>query len=316
VTWDCIFMGAYVDLDSLIALQYKARGYTLHHNQPVHSLLFGRRTSHVRGRGLDFEELRGYVSGDDVRRIDWRVTARMQKPYVRVYSEERDRPTMLVVDQCINMFFGSRLSMKSVVAAEFAALAAWRVFAEGDRVGAFIFNDDTIEEVKARRSRATVLRILEVIAKQNRLLRGDSPARPRPSRLNEVLDAVARICHHDALILIASDFDGADEKTRNLMLNLSRSNDVACCLTYDPLAVQLPPSEQLVVSNGELQVEVMLGEEKVRHSILDASDRRLRRILSWQHELGVPVLPVSTAEDVAQQLRHLLGRVAAIGRRQ
>ena len=308
-------MGAYVDLDSLIGLQFKAQGYTLRHNQPVHSLLFGRRASHVRGRGLDFEELRCYVSGDDVRSIDWRVTARMQKPYVRVYSEERDRPTMIVVDQRINMFFGSRVSMKSVVAAEVAALAAWRVFQQGDRVGAFVFNDDRTDEVKMRRSRAAVLRILDRIANQNRMLRGDSSAQPRPRRLNEIIEAVARICHHDVLIVIASDFDGADQTTRDLLLNLAHANDVVCCLTYDPLAVHLPPAEQLVVSNGELQVEVMLGEEKVRKNILDAFDKRLRSILSWQHELAVPVLPISTAEDVAQQLRHLLGRVAALRRR-
>ena len=212
-------MGAYADLDSLIALQFKAGNFTLKHNQPVRSLLFGRRASHVRGRGLDFEELRSYVAGDDVRSIDWRVTARMQKPYVRVYSEERDRPTMLVVDQRINMFFGSRVSMKSVVAAEVSALAAWQVFHQGDRIGALIFNDDKTEQVRMHRSRATVLRILDRISFQNHLLRADSPSQPRPERLNETLESVARVCHHDALILIASDFDGADATTRELLLD-------------------------------------------------------------------------------------------------
>jgi uncharacterized protein (DUF58 family) len=308
-------MGAYAELDSLIALQFKAGGFSLKHNQPVHSLLFGRRASHVRGRGLDFEELRGYVAGDDVRSIDWRVTARAKKPYVRVYSEERDRPTMLVVDQRINMFFGSRKSMKSVVAAEVCALAAWRVFHQGDRVGAFVFKDDTTEQIRMHRSRATVLRILDRISYLNHLLRSDSPVQPRSEQLNHVLDAVARVCRHDALILIASDFDGADQATRDLLLYLSRSNDVICCLIYDPLAVRLPPAEQLVVSNGELQVELQLGQEKVRRSILDASDERMRGILSWQHELGVPVLPLSTAEEVPQQLRHLLGQIAALRRK-
>src|SRR5580698_7471624 len=303
-------MGAYAELDSLIALQFKARGFSLLHTQPVHSLLFGRRASHVRGRGLDFEELRNYDPGDDVRTIDWHVTARMQKPYVRVYSEERDRPTMLVVDQRMNMFFGSRVSMKSVVAAEIAALAAWRVFHQGDRIGAFVFNDEEIEEVRIRRSRATVLRILGRMVYQNRLLRADSPSQPKPGRLNEIIEAVARICRHDALILIASDFDGADQTTRDLLLHLSHSNDVICCLTYDPLAVKLPPAEQLVVSNGELQVELQLGQEKIRKSIIDASDKRMRAILLWQHELGIPVLPLRTAEDVPQQVRHLLGHVA------
>src|SRR5580693_7751196 len=141
-------MGAYADLASLVALQFKAGGFALARNRPVHSFLFGRRSSHVRGRGLDFEELRSYVAGDDVRSIDWRVTARMQKPYVRDYSEERDRPTMLVVDQRMNMFFGSRASMKSVVASEAAALAAWHVVQQGDRVGALVFNDEEIEEVR------------------------------------------------------------------------------------------------------------------------------------------------------------------------
>jgi len=171
-------MGAYTDLDLLVALEFKAGGFSLKHNQPVHSLLFGRRASHVRGRGLDFEELRGYVAGDDVRSIDWRVTARAKKPFVRVYSEERDRPTMLVVDQRINMFFGSRRSMKSVVAAEVCALAAWRVFHQGDRIGAFVFNDDTTEQVRMHRSRATVLRILDRTVHLNQMLRRFSGAAP------------------------------------------------------------------------------------------------------------------------------------------
>ena len=302
-------MGAYAELDSLVALQFKAGGFSLKHNQPTHSLLFGRRASRVHGRGLDFEELRGYVAGDDVRSIDWRVTARTRKPYVRVYSEERDRPTMLVVDQRINMFFGSRVSMKSVVAAEVAALAAWRVFHQGDRVGAFVFNDDSTDEIRMHRSRANVLRILDRIVRQNHLLRSDFASPIRPERLNEVLASVARVCHHDALIIIASDFDGADDTTRDLLMHLSQSNDVICCLAYDPLAVHLPAAEQLVVSNGELQVELQLGQEKVRKNILDASDRRIHAILSWQHELGVPVLPLSTAEDVPTQLRHLLGKI-------
>lgn len=307
-------MGAYAELDSLIALQPKARGFTLRSKQPVHSLFFGRRASHIRGRGLDFEELRGYMPGDDVRSIDWRVTARMQKPYLRVYSEERDRPTMLVIDQRINMFFGSRRSMKSVVAAEIAALAAWRVFHQGDRVGAFVFNDTTTEEVRIHRSRATVLRILDRVCNQNKLLRGDSPVHAKPERLNDVLESVARVCRHDVLVVIASDFDGANQATRDLLLNLSRSNDVVCCLAYDPLAMQVHPASQLVVSNGELQVELQLGQEKVRKSIVDASDKRIRNIFLWQHELGIPVLPISTAEDVGDQVRHLLGHFSLVRR--
>ena len=265
----------------------------------------------MRGRGLNFEELRNYVPGDDIRVIDWHVTARTQKPYVRVYTEERDRSTLVVVDQRVNMFFGSRVSMKSVIAAEAAALTAWRVFQEGDRIGAFVFNDKSTDEIRPHRSRSTVLRILETLVQHNKLLHATYDAEPGAPRLNEVLQKVTQLAQRDHLIVVASDFDGANEQTRDLLLRLSQHNDVIAVLIYDPLAVQLPPAGQLVVSDGELQVEIPFGNEKIRKNLLEASDARMRHILSWQHEIRVPVMPLSTADDTATQIRHLLGQVAA-----
>jgi uncharacterized protein (DUF58 family) len=305
-------MGAYAELESLVALQFKARGFSFMRAQPVHSLLAGRRASRMRGRGLNFEELRGYVPGDDIRAIDWRVTARMPKPFIRVYTEERDRSTLLLVDQRMNMFFGSRVSMKSVVAAEAAALTAWRVFQQGDRVGALVFNDQGSEEIRPHRSRATVLRILDAVVRQNRELRSENRVQRDASRLNVQLRKAVQLCRHDGLVVIASDFDGADGTTRDLLSDLAQNNTVVAMLTYDPLAVKLPPAGQLVVSDGELQVEIPFGHNSVRKSILDASDRRIRHILAWQKELRIPVMPLSTAEDVAGQIRRLMGQAAAV----
>jgi len=304
-------MSAYTDLQSLIALEYKARGFSFLPSQPVHSLLAGRRGSRMRGRGLNFEELRSYAAGDDVRVIDWRVTARMRKPFVRVYTEERDRSTLLVVDQRVNMFFGSHVSMKSVVAAEAAALAAWRVLQQGDRVGAFVFNDTTTQEVRPRRSRATVLRILEALVRMNKLLHATYESPPAEHRLNEVLRKVAQLARRDHLILVTSDFDGADATTRDLLRSLAQQNDVVALLAYDPIAVQLPPAGQLVVSDGELQVELPFGDERIRRTIHDASDARLRHVFAWQREIRVPVMPLSTAEETALQIRHFLGQVVS-----
>ena len=125
--------GVYTSREELVRLRHSARGFSYLPKQPVGSLLAGRKRSRLRGRGLDFDELRHYRPGDDIRTMDWRVTNRTGKPHVRVYTEERDRPVMLVVDQRLPMFFGSRWKMKSVVAAEVAALTAWRVLDVGDR---------------------------------------------------------------------------------------------------------------------------------------------------------------------------------------
>ena len=302
--------GVHASVADLVELEAAARDFSLLPRQPVHSLLAGRHASRVRGRGLAFEELRQYLPGDDVRTIDWRVTARTGEPFVRVYTEERDRPTLFVVDQRINMFFGTRRAMKSVAAAEVAALGAWRVLAQGDRVGGFVFNDTHLDEVRPHRSRAAVVRMLETVAARNGELRADSPARRAPGQLDAALDAAARVATHDHLVVIASDFDGAGDRTRDLLLRLGMHNDLLAVLVYDPFLLELPPSGQLVVSDGELQVELDLGHGRARKGIAEMTDARGRQILAWQKELGIPVLPLSEAEETAPQIRRLLGQVA------
>jgi uncharacterized protein (DUF58 family) len=305
--------GAYVSLDHLSALEMAARDFNFLPRQPVHSILSGRHASRVRGRGLAFEELRPYLPGDDIRTMDWRATARMGKPYVRVYTEEKDRPGLVLVDQRINMFFGTRRAMKSVAAAEAAALSAWRILAVGDRVGGWAFSDDRLDEVRPGRSRAAVTRLLEVVVAQNRALRADSGARRAPSQLNAALEAAARVARHDHVVIVISDFDGRDDRTRDLLLGLSRHNDVIAMLIYDPFLFDLPSAGALVVSDGELQVELPFGTGHVRRSLTEEADSRLKELLGWRSEIGVPVLPISSAEPTADQIRRLMGQLA--GRR-
>jgi uncharacterized protein (DUF58 family) len=280
----------------------------------VHSLLSGRFASRMRGRGLNFEEIRDYRPGDDVRSIDWKVTARLRKPHIRVFNEERDRQAILVVDQRLSMFFGSRLMMKSVTAAQAAAIGAWRVLDVGDRVGAIIFNDRDLVETPARRSRATVLQILSAIVAQNQALGVGRGLIPAPEMLNKALVQARRRALHDSVVIIISDFDGADEATRNSIGALGRHNDVVALLVHDPLQSDLPPSASMTVTDGELQIRLDVGSDSVRENIAQATQERLKGVFAWTHELGIPVLPLSAAEDTPEQLRRLLGALPT-GRR-
>jgi uncharacterized protein (DUF58 family) len=299
--------GVYIDLDDLIALEYRGREVSFLPRQPVHSLLSGRFASRMRGRGLNFEEIRDYRSGDDVRSIDWKVTARLQKPHVRVFNEERDRQALLVVDQRLSMFFGSRLAMKSVTAAEAAAIGAWRVLGVGDRVGAIVFNDRDLVEIKARRSRTTVLQILNAIVARNRALGVGRGLASAPSMLNTALEHATRRALHDAAVIVISDFDGADDATRKMIGAMTRHNNVVALLVHDPLQSDLPASASMTVTDGELQIELEVGRASVRKSIEQAMQERLKGVFAWTRELGVPVLPLSAAEETAPQLRRLLG---------
>lgn len=300
--------GVNVDVPALAALEAHVRDFHFGTRQPVHSLLSGRHASRVHGRGLAFEELRLYVPGDDVRTMDWRVTARTGKPHVRVYAEEKERPVLLVVDQRMNMFFGSRRAMKSVSAAEVAALAAWRVLSDGDRVGGVVFGDVGQSAQPPQRSRHGVLHLLGEIVRFNRALRADAPAQRSALRLNAALEATLRMAHHDHLVIVISDFDGSDSHTRHLMLALRTRNDLLSVLVYDPFLLELPDSGHLVVTNGELQVELGFGSEALRRNIRQFADDHSVALMDWHKAIDVPLLPVSAAEPTDTQLRRLLGR--------
>lgn len=296
----------HVTLAHLRALEGPARNLSFLPRQPARSVLNGRHASRLRGRGLNFEEMRDYLPGDDVRAIDWKVTARTGSPHVRVMTEERDRPALIVVDQRMSMFFGSRLNMKAVTAAEAAALAAFGVLDQGDRVGGIVFGDEQIAEIRPQRTRRALNRFLTALADANGLLRADA-AVVAPMPLTRVLRAVARIAPRNHLVIVLSDFDAADDETRRLASGLARHNDLVLGLVTDPFAEEMPTGLRIVVSDGELQAEVDTGDRTKHRNLREMALGRLAAILDWQRTLGVPVLPLSAAEATLPQMRRLMG---------
>lgn len=300
---------AHVTLDGLLRLRHRAKGFSFLPRQPVHSLLTGRHASRLRGRGLDFEELRHYFEGDDTRTIDWAATARRGTPHVRVYTEERDRSVLLLVDQRQSMFFGSRRAMKSVVAAEAAALSAFRVSSLGDRVGAIVFSEaGGAVEIRPEAREAGVRRILGEVARQNGLLSATTPQPADPSLLDEALRRAVRLAHHDWLVCLISDTAGADAESVKLVTRLTAHNDVLSVFVSDPLEAELPDIGRAILADGDRQIEADLSANDLRRRF--AADFAARRGNAARFSLNhaIPVLPLSTERDVADQFRELLGR--------
>ena len=263
----------------------------------------------MRGRGLNFEEIRRYLPGDDIRNMDWKVTARLQKPHVRVYTEERDRPVMLLVDQRQPMFFGSRRAMKSVVAAELAAIAAWRVLSAGDRIGALVFNDHDIVEVPPHRSRERVMAILRQVVDMNHALSATPDGEPDPSMLNRALERMSRLAKHDTLVTNITDGYGADEDTVRWVTSLTEHNDMLTLFVHDPLEANLPDGGRLVMEGEGGQMAVDTGEAKVRERFSREFEERVEWMKGLSQRRSIPFLPISTHEDPAEQVRERLGYV-------
>ena len=300
--------GPYTSLDELVQMQFKVRDFSLKPTQPVTSILSGRYGSRLRGRGLNFEELRRYLTGDDVRNIDWKVTARTRTPHVRVYSEEKDRKVLLVVDQRISMFFGTREKFKSVTAAEAAAIAAWRAIAVGDRVGALVFNDEEILETPPGASSSTVLSILGDIVKLNHSLNSNISTPPNDEMMNRCLESAARLSPHDVLVVLITDGAGLDETAHSLISKISRKNDIITLLIHDPSRLE-PQKTPVTVSDGKRQMEVDFSNGTVRDRLLTHYTKEQEQLHHFLRKLTAPMLPISNQGDVGDQLRKLLGVV-------
>jgi uncharacterized protein (DUF58 family) len=297
----------YVDRDELMRLRFRASGFSFLPRQPIHSVLSGQHASRLRGRGLNFEELRGYLRGDDPRHIDWKVTARTGKPHVRVYTEEKDRTVWLVIDQRITMFFGSRRRMKSVVAAEAAAVAAWRVLAQRDRVGAIVFDDRELGVIEPLRSEQRVTRILDCVVEKNHALDARSGIVPGPGMLNRALRRVAELARHDTLVCVISDGAGVDAETRRHVTRLTAHNDVLFAFIYDPLERAFPDAGRLVFTDGRGQVEFDTGQRRLRERYQRDFDQRLGRMSATSRRHSIPLLELHTEAPVLEQVRGQLG---------
>lgn len=300
--------GIHVTLDDLLRLKHRAKGFSFLPRQPVHSLLAGRHGSRLRGRGLEFEELRPYYQGDDVRAIDWPSTARTGVPQLRVYTEERDRRVILLVDQRLSMFFGSRRAMKSVVAAEAAALAAWRVTSLGDRVGGIVFSENGMDEIQPRARQAAIGPLFAAIARHNGALRADDPRPADPSLLNRAIAGALRLLPHDGLLTLITDAAGADSDTVRLITQVTAHNDVLTVFVFDPLEERLPGIGRAVVAEGGGQIEVDTSARSLCAGFADDFRQRRDAVESFSRRRAIPVLPLSTGRDTSEQFRELLGR--------
>lgn len=211
---------------------------------------------------MEFAETRPYVAGDDVRSLDWRVTARTGRVHTKLFREERERPVLLAVDCRASMFFGTRGSFKSVIAAQLAALIAWSAHHRGDRVGGVVFSDADRIEVKPEHNRRSVLRLLRELSEASPQRAGMSSG---PERLlHDALTSLERHAHTGSLIFLFSDFRGFDADTAAALSRLRRHGDTVLVLLYDPLEKDLPTDGRYHFGDGLRDVVLDLNPRSAR----------------------------------------------------
>ena len=245
----------YVSVDSMLKLRHLAKDLSLETNKKSSALMDGDSRTSFRGRGMEFAEVRPYQFGDDIRNIDWRVTARTQKPYTKLFQEERERPVYLIVDQRAPMFFGSQTQFKSAFAAKLAATIAWAALQNNDRIGALIFSDTDQTDSRARRSKHATLSIIHQLVEFNHRLKTPI-AGDRTNHLVDMLNDMRRVAKPGSSVYLISDFHDFDEKCQEPLSLMARHNDVMFIHIFDELERQLPINHFLSISNGERKIDI------------------------------------------------------------
>lgn len=291
--------GVTVTLRDLMRLREPATrlAYTAHNFARAGSS--GNYLSAFRGRGMEFAEVRRYIPGDDVRTIDWRVTARTGQPHTKLFQEERERPVVLIVDQSTAMRFGTRRAFKSVAAAQAAAVLAWSASEKGDRVGGFVFADAEHREIRPTRGRRGALRFLRGLV--------DVSATTSHCAEPAWIDAVSRaqrIARPGTWVCIISDFDGAEKhpEVETTLMHLNRHCELALILVFDPLEQELPPAGVYNFSDGEKFALLDSAINDLRQQHRARFDARRARLDHWRRRLGLTLIELPTAADPVRTL--------------
>lgn len=289
------------DLAELLALRGAAHGLTLHGRKTARATLLGAHSSVQRGLGLEFQEVRPYVAGDDPRNIDWRVTARRGRPHTKLFREERERPVWLLVDLQPGLFFGTRRQLKSALAVRTAALLAWVASLGGDRVGAVIAHGaGATRIVPARARQPGVLPLLDALLRSQPL----APEQPAPLALEAGLRALLPLVRPGNQILALSDFAGLRPEADSLWAALASHSDLRLFWVTDPLEEEgLPNGRFRAGLPGRVRV---LDGGRLRERWRQAWREREARIAALSQRSAAPVVRLDTRERVETVLRPLL----------
>jgi uncharacterized protein (DUF58 family) len=312
--------GSSLGLAELLWYQRYTKVLDLSPKIAIQNKLAGTYLAKSKGRGMEFDEVRHYQNGDDVRTIDWRVTARTGKVHTKLFREERERPVFILTDLSSSMHFGSTLLFKSVQAAHLAALIAWHVKNRGDKLGGIVLDQHQHRELKPQSRSQGVLRYFHVLtelhhnsnsySQQQTAQTAQTGNNSEPeseqygSQFVSALSALRRLVHPGSLVYILSDFSQFNADALRHIRAIRQHNEVTCCAITDPLELSLPPGSSGIaaVTDGQHSGLVELSNKGLQQRYAQQQQLQQLQLQQQLSLLGCKWLPITAAEPILSQL--------------
>lgn len=269
----------------------------------------GDYQSPFKGRGMEFDESRLYQAGDDIRNIDWRVTARTGKAHTKLFREERERQVFVWVDLRVAMFFATRGVYKSVVASRLASLLAWSATHHGDRIGSLVFSDETHHEIKPLRGKSGALRVINQLVQHPAWRQSEGSGRDKGAVTRSLL-RLRRLARPGSLVFLLSDFRDLDEKMESQLLLLGRHTDIVMVFIYDQLEQALPAAGLYRVSDGAAEVLVDTYDRERSEAYRLHFQQHRERLQGLAKSSNIHLISCSTEDDALTVLQNGLRKKA------
>jgi len=283
-----------VNLKMLINLAKPASSLKLFRSR-IRSMQSGGYLSPIKGRGMEFDEVRPYQVGDDIRSIDWRVTARTGKTHTKLFREERERPIFISVDYRNAMQFATRGVFKSVQAAKLAAILAWLAQQHGDRIGGQIFTDHNCRELKPKNGKQAVLHLFNALV---------TP--PEKKVAVDFEHVISRLTHHvkpGSLVYIISDFRGINATVENYLSKLARHCEVVMILVYDPLESHLPVKGRYRFTDTNREILVDTSDKQRALNYQQKFQQHTKNLQILSKKLNIRLIQCASNDDPVQVLK-------------
>lgn len=297
-----------IEFDDLLQARYLARGLSLR-NRNIKATQGGAFYSKFKGRGMEFDEVRPYVDGDDIRSLDWKVTARTNRPHTKVYREERERPVQIWLDLRANMQFATRHCYKSVWAAQAAALISWSAMDNRDRVGGMVFSEYEHRELKPRLGSKAVLPLLKNFA-EHPVWHEETTQQPVQDRdaFEHAVSRLRRVTKPGSLVFMLSDFRGWNAQVESTLFQLARHNELFLMFCYDPFEQELPDRGLYKVSDGNQEIILNAGSHSQKTEHRNRFEKRFQHLKAISRLRGVNFVACNTVDDPLPVLQRAFGQ--------
>ncbi len=293
----------YSDLNHLVEFRFHVKQKKLNHQQDLIVAQTGSHLAMKKGRGMTFSEVRQYQPGDDIRHIDWKVTARKQKPHTKIFIEENERPTLLVIEQTPNLFFGAKVRLKIAQALNIAAILAWVSLTHNERVGGICFNHLQRQWVSPKRSQQTVLQLLQQgIDLQHQL---SKPGSPSNTAWPEALKQLIKTSKPGNKVFLIGDMIQLIASAKPLLIQLNRNADITAIHIYDELERKLPELGWLSMTTrfkSNQQVKLDSFRSKTRQTYEAIYAQEWERTAENFIKYNIPLVQIGTHQEPLHSL--------------